>query len=118
MPFIPRGKKKMVQVALPETKKTYKHKAFEVCGDSLTGARIQNGDYLTYRKCEKWEIQPGKLFIIYIISTSDLIPRYIKINPDESVTLQAANPAYQDRTYEPHEIEVRGICVGCTFNLL
>lgn len=115
VPLIPRGNKK-IHIPVKERHYNVQLDSYEVRGESLSGLNITDGCYLTFRPCNFYEVKPGKVYIVYIVSTGELIARCVKLNGD-TITLQGANPDYPDRTFEPEEIEIRGLVLYCTFDL-
>lgn len=78
-------------------------------GDSMTGARINDGDLVFVRKQDT--VENGEIAVVAIDDEATL-KRFYKY--DELIVLRAENPAYKDQEYRPeqaHEIRVLGKAV-------
>lgn len=78
-------------------------------GDSMTGARIYDGDLVFVRKQDI--VENGEIAVVAIDDEATL-KRFYKY--DELIVLRAENPAYKDQEYRPeqaHEIRVLGKAV-------
>lgn len=78
-------------------------------GDSMTGARIYDGDLVFVRKQDT--VENGEIAVVAIDDEATL-KRFYKY--DELIVLRAENPAYKDQEYRPeqaHEIRVLGKAV-------
>lgn len=79
-------------------------------GDSMTGARINDGDLVFVRKQDT--VENGEIAVVAIDDEATL-KRFYKY--DELIVLRAENPAYKDQEYRPeqaHEIRVLGKAVS------
>lgn len=79
-------------------------------GDSMTGARIYDGDLVFVRKQDT--VENGEIAVVAIDDEATL-KRFYKY--DELIVLRAENPAYKDQEYRPeqaHEIRVLGKAVS------
>ena len=79
-------------------------------GDSMTGARINDGDLVFVRKQDI--VENGEIAVVAIDDEATL-KRFYKY--DELIVLRAENPAYKDQEYRPeqaHEIRVLGKAVS------
>ena len=92
--------------------KPEKLKAVYVSGDSMTGNNINDGDVVIF--------YPGliKGDGIYVVSVENaLLVKQVKFDgPGQSISLISANPAYEPRRYEGHELEnirIAGQVVAC-----
>ena len=78
-------------------------------GDSMIGARINDGDLVFVRKQDT--VENGEIAVVAIDDEATL-KRFYKY--DELIVLRAENPAYKDQEYRPeqaHEIRVLGKAV-------
>ena len=79
-------------------------------GDSMTGARINDGDLVFVRKQDT--VENGEIAVVAIDDEATL-KRFYKY--DELIVLRAENPAYKDQEYRPEqarEIRVLGKAVS------
>lgn len=79
-------------------------------GDSMIGARINDGDLVFVRKQDT--VENGEIAVVAIDDEATL-KRFYKY--DELIVLRAENPAYKDQEYRPeqaHEIRVLGKAVS------
>lgn len=80
-------------------------------GDSMTGARINDGDIVFIRKQE--EVENGEIAVVAIDDEATL-KRFYRYNND-LIVLRAENPAYKDMEFRPDdhkEIRVLGKAVA------
>lgn len=108
--FIPRGKTSIIR---PQRAKIGDDiVSVTVCGDSLTGDHIFDGDRLTLRlNFEMAEVRNGRLAVIKL-PCGALTVKYFFLEDDGrrlKVILKAANPAYSDQEFEPEEIEIKAL---------
>ena len=83
----------------------------EAEGDSMIGARIQEGDVVYIR--QQQTVENGQIAAVLIDGTEKLLKR-VYINED-SVILQAENPAYPPRIFvgeEMNRLWIIGLAVG------
>jgi repressor LexA len=75
----------------------------EICGDSLIGADIRDGDlaliYLTT------DIKPGDL--VAVLTPTGLLVKFLSFH-GEQVRLQSANPEYPPHDYDPEDVQIQG----------
>jgi SOS-response transcriptional repressor LexA len=114
VPFIPRGNKK-IHIPVKASQSKFDIYSYEVTGDSLIGDDIKDGAYLSFRDCSIYEVRPEKIYIVFIVTTGELIARHVLIS-DEGITLRGSNPDYADRTFDPDEIEIRGLVLYYTYD--
>lgn len=117
VPFTPRDKRKWIP--LPKDAKAFhQFTEYEVCGDSLSGERIFDGDLLTCRiNFELSEIKPHKICIVRVLSTNEELAKKVSISNDGTVTLSSANPNYPPLIFFADEIEILAIVVEARFQL-
>lgn len=80
-------------------------------GDSMIGARIQDGDIVYIR--QQATVETGQIAAVLIDGTEKLLKR-VYLNED-SVVLQAENPAYPPRVFageEMNRLRIIGLAVG------
>ena|SRR5687767_10592755 len=75
----------------------------EICGDSLTGVDIRNGDlaliYLTTN------VKVGDL--VAVLTPAGLLVKFLSFHGDQ-VRLQSANPRYPPHDYDPQDVTIQG----------
>jgi SOS-response transcriptional repressor LexA len=75
----------------------------EICGDSLTGVDIRDGDlaliYLTI------DVKPGDL--VAVLTPAGLLVKFLSFHGDQ-VRLQSANPNYPPLDYNPEDVQIQG----------
>lgn len=85
-----------------------------VCeGDSMTGARINDGDLVYIR--QQPTVETGQIAAVLVDGTDKLLKR-VYIN-DDSIILQAENPAYPPRVFSKEDmnrVSIIGKAVGFT----
>lgn len=82
-------------------------------GDSMTGARINDGDIVYIR--QQSTIENGQIAAVLVDRTEKLLKR-VYIN-DDSIILQAENPAYPPRVFSKEDmnrVSIIGRAVGFT----
>ena len=111
VPFTPRDQRKWIPV--PKGARAFdQFSEYEVCGDSLTGLNIHDGDLLTCRKnFELSEVRPNKICIVRLLTTGEQIAKLVRLNCDGTVTLSGANPRFEPQTYFADEIEILAMVV-------
>lgn len=87
----------------------------EVCGDSLTGARIQSGDLALVHLTKEITLRKD---LCAILVHGAILLKYVFIEPDGRVRLEGKNARYKPRFYEPNQIEIQGRVVRIEFDLL
>jgi DNA polymerase V len=75
----------------------------EICGDSLCGVDIRDGDlaliYLTS------DIKPGDL--VAALTPEGFLVKFLSSH-DGKIRLQSANPDYPPRDYDPEDVMIQG----------
>ena len=75
----------------------------EICGDSLTGVDIRDGDlaliYLTA------DIKPGDL--VAVLTPEGLLVKFLSFHAGQ-IRLQSANPHYPPHDYDPEDVNIQG----------
>lgn len=74
-------------------------------GDSMTGARVYDGDLLLIKKQQ--EIENGEIAVVLIDDSTEAVLKRIYINGDQMV-LQSENPNYQPVFSPPAEVKIIG----------
>jgi repressor LexA len=77
----------------------------EVCGDSLTGAGIQDGDFALIH-LNPIEIHDGDLVAAF--TPDGMLIKFIWHNHDGLMRLESANPNWPTRYYDPTDITIQG----------
>lgn len=93
----------------PEWVRDYKEIATaDVCGDSLAGEGIFDGDMLICKVIfDAAEVKAGKLVIVRIPTGRSVVKRiFVK---DEKIILRSSNPAYPDMIFERDDVQIEGI---------
>jgi SOS-response transcriptional repressor LexA len=115
VPFTPRDKKRWA--SLPKNARSFdQFTEFEVCGDSLEGRRILNGDILLCRtNFEPSEISPTDICIIRVLPTGDEFAKMIRQNGDGTITILAANPKYDPIVVFEDQVQILALVVEAKF---
>lgn len=75
----------------------------EICGDSLTGVDIRNGDLaLIHLTCD---IKPGDL--IAALTPDGFLVKFLAFQ-EGKIVLTSANPNYPPHQYDPEDITIQG----------
>ena len=85
-----------------------KHYALEVKGDSMIEAGINNGDIVVIQ--EQPTAQNGDIVVALIEGEEATLKTFRRRG--SAIALEAANPAYQTRIYQDHQVKVQGKLVG------
>ncbi len=92
----------------PEMLGAGEHYALEVNGDSMIEAGILDGDTVVIRKsntCEQGDI------VVALVDDEEATLKTFR-RQDGMIALEAANPAYETRIFQPERIDVQGKLVG------
>ena len=84
------------------------HYCLEVEGDSMINAGILDGDTVIIRRANNAE--NGAIVVALVEGQEATLKRLRKRN--NSVALEAENPAYETRIFGPDQVEVQGVLVG------
>jgi repressor LexA len=85
-----------------------RHYALEVKGDSLIEAGINNGDVVVIK--EQSTAENGDI-VVALIEGEEATLKTLR-RRGQTIALEAANPAYQTRLYQDHQVKVQGKLVG------
>jgi repressor LexA len=85
-----------------------RHYALEVKGDSMIEAGINNGDIVVIQ--EQPTAQNGDIVVALIEGEEATLKTFRRRGT--TIALEAANPAYQTRIYQDHQVRVQGKLVG------
>jgi repressor LexA len=85
-----------------------RHYALEVKGDSMVEAGINHGDIVVIQ--EQPTAQNGDIVVALIEGEEATLKTFRRRGT--TVALEAANPAYQTRIYQDHQVKVQGKLVG------
>jgi len=85
-----------------------KHYALEVKGDSMIEAGINNGDIVVIQ--EQPTAQNGDIVVALIEGEEATLKTFRRRGT--TIALEAANPAYETRLYQDHQVRVQGKLVG------
>lgn len=85
-----------------------RHYALEVAGDSMVEAGILDGDTVIIEECETAE--PGTI-VVALVDREEVTLKRLRRSKG-AVALEAANPAYETRTFSPDRVQVQGRLVG------
>jgi len=85
-----------------------RHYALEVKGDSMIEAGINNGDIVVIQ--EQPTAQNGDIVVALIEGEEATLKTFRRRGT--AIALEAANPAYQTRIYQDHQVKVQGKLVG------
>jgi repressor LexA len=97
-------------VAVPASmlSSTGRHYALEVKGDSMIEAGINNGDIVVIQ--EQATAQNGDIVVALIEGEEATLKTFRRRGT--TIALEAANPAYETRLYQDHQVKVQGKLVG------
>lgn len=84
------------------------HYALEVQGDSMIEAGILDGDTVLLKRCDT--ATNGEIVVALVDEEEATLKRLRKKN--NSVALEAANPAYETRIFGPDRVKIQGKLVG------
>ena len=85
-----------------------RHYALEVKGDSMIEAGINNGDIVVIQ--EQPTAQNGDIVVALIEGEEATLKTFRRRGT--TIALEAANPSYQTRIYQDHQVKVQGKLVG------
>ncbi len=85
-----------------------RHYALEVKGDSMIEAGINSGDVVVIR--EQPTAENGDIVVALIEGEEATLKTFRRRG--QTVALEAANPAFQTRLYQDHQVKVQGKLVG------
>lgn len=85
-----------------------RHYALEVKGDSMINAGINSGDIVVIQ--EQQNAQNGDIVVALIEGEEATLKTFRRRG--STVALEAANPAYETRLYQDHQVRVQGKLVG------
>ncbi len=84
------------------------HYALEVKGDSMIEAGIFDGDTVIIRNAST--ANPGEIIVALVDEEEATLKRFRR--KGASIALEAANPAYETRIFDPDRVKVQGKLVG------
>jgi repressor LexA len=87
---------------------TRRHYALEVRGDSMMNAGINNGDVVVIQ--EQSTADNGDIVVALIEGAEATLKTFRRRGG--TIALEAANPAYETRLYQDHQVRVQGKLVG------
>ena len=85
-----------------------RHYALEVKGDSMIEAGINSGDIVVIQ--EQPTAQNGDIVVALIEGEEATLKTFRRRG--STIALEAANPAYETRLYQDHQVQVQGKLVG------
>ncbi len=85
-----------------------RHYALEVKGDSMIDAGINSGDVVVIQ--EQSTAQNGDIVVALIEGEEATLKTFRRRG--STIALEAANPAYETRLYQEHQVQVQGKLVG------
>ena len=85
-----------------------RHYALEVQGDSMINAGINNGDVVVIQ--EQSTAESGDIVVALIEGAEATLKTFRRRSG--GIALEAANPAYETRQYQDHQVRVQGKLVG------
>lgn len=111
--FLPSVRK--IKIRRPRNARPYDEiVSARVCGDSLMGDYIFDGDRVHCRtNFEMSEITNGRLVVVRLPCGALTLKHFYLIDDGEAVKVRlvSANPAYESREYELEEIEVKAVVI-------
>ena len=84
------------------------HYALEVKGDSMIDAGINDGDIVVIR--EQTTADNGDIVVALVENAEATLKRFRRRG--SMIALEAANPAYETRVFQDHQVKVQGRLVG------
>ncbi len=84
------------------------HYALEVKGDSMIDAGINDGDVVVIR--ETGTADNGDIVVALVEGHEATLKRFRR--KGSTIALEAANPAYETRVFQDHQVKVQGRLVG------
>jgi repressor LexA len=85
-----------------------RHYALEVKGESMIEAGINNGDVVVIK--EQSTAENGDIVVALIEGEEATLKTFRRRG--QTIALEAANPAFQTRLYQDHQVKVQGKLVG------
>jgi repressor LexA len=85
-----------------------RHYALEVKGDSMINAGINHGDVVVIR--EQATAENGDIVVALVEDQEATLKTFRRRG--STIALEAANPAYETRLYQEHQVKVQGKLVG------
>ena len=85
-----------------------RHYALEVKGDSMIEAGINSGDVVVIK--EQSTAENGDIVVALIEGEEATLKTFRRRG--QTIALEAANPAFQTRLYQDHQVKVQGKLVG------
>jgi repressor LexA len=85
-----------------------RHYALEVKGDSMINAGINHGDVVVIR--EQSTADNGDIVVALVEDQEATLKTFRRRG--STIALEAANPAYETRLYQDHQVKVQGKLVG------
>lgn len=85
-----------------------RHYALEVKGDSMILAGINNGDVVVIQ--EQTTAENGEIVVALVEGQEATLKTFRRRG--STIALEAANPAYETRLYQDHQVRVQGKLVG------
>jgi repressor LexA len=85
-----------------------RHYALEVKGDSMILAGINNGDIVVIQ--EQSTAENGEIVVALVEGQEATLKTFRRRG--STIALEAANPAYETRLYQDHQVRVQGKLVG------
>lgn len=73
----------------------------KVCGDSMTGSRIYDGDLIYVQACN--DVDSGQIGVVLINGDEATVKKIIK--KDDMLILEASNPTVENRYFSRKEVE-------------
>lgn len=78
--------------------------AVRVCGESLTGIGVNDGDYAVVHLTG--DVREGDLCAV--LSPSGMMIKFIKRQTDNTICLESANPEYPPRFFDVEDVMIQG----------
>jgi repressor LexA len=85
-----------------------RHYALEVKGDSMINAGINHGDVVVIR--EQSTAENGDIVVALVEDQEATLKTFRRRGT--TIALEAANPAYETRLYQDHQVKIQGKLVG------
>ena len=110
VPFIPPPRQKWIR--RPRTSYSIGQLATgEVCGDSLIGDRIHDGDNLTVKlNFRREEFEEGDLVLV-LLPCGSRVFKHLHFKQPGKIILRASNSKYTDLEYELEDVQIEGLVI-------
>jgi SOS-response transcriptional repressor LexA len=97
---------------LAEDARNGRIRTLTICGDSLKGVGIFDGDRVVCKKAfHRKEITDKTICIVYIPQTGDTVAKRVRFVNENLMLLQPCNDAEEEMRVHPDSVEIRGVVI-------